>query len=691
MKTGELIFEIGTEEIPAGFVPLALDALEALARQNLGAARVPFDEIHVYGTPRRMTLHITGMGLEQPDIVEELMGPSITVAFDAAGNLTKAGEGFARSKGATPADLLRVKTDKGEYIAVKKTLKGRETSALLRDELPRWMSKIPFRKSMRWGSGETAFARPIHWILALLDGDVIDFEYAGVKSGRSVMGHRFHSTGTFEVMDAQDYFRKLRDAGVVLAQEERKAIIAKEVAKAAQKVGGQVLLDPELLDTITFLVEKPVAVTGSFEPHYLELPRELLILSMKTHQKYFAVTDAEGSLLNHFVTVSNTAARDLSVVAKGNERVLRARLSDASFFFVEDQKISLAEHAEELKRVVFQLKLGTSWEKVERFTAIAGELSKKLCPSSAEKVRRIAHLCKADLCTKMVYEFPELQGIVGRQYALRAGEDPLVAKAIHEHYLPVQAGSALPSTPEADCVSIGDKIDTIAGCFGVGLIPSGSADPYALRRQTIGILRIMMEKGYRLSIEWLVDLALDRLSAKLTRKCEEVKKDVLEFFKGRLEVILTEAGYAGDAVAAVLDAGFDDPLDVKARVEAIEEFKKRGEFAALAGTFKRAANILKKIEAKAEVNPALFQDKAEGELWDAYNAVHANMDACVASHDYIGLFTQAAKLKGAVDGFFDGVMVMAEDEALKNNRVAILGKVTAIFGRVADFTRITGA
>ncbi|TLN25416.1 glycine--tRNA ligase subunit beta, partial [bacterium] len=399
MNLGELIFEIGTEEIPAGFVPLALSSLKQIAGASLSAGRVPFEEINVYGTPRRLTLHITGLALTQPDAVEEVMGPSVTVAFGPDGALTKAGEGFARSKGAAPADIYRVVTDKGEYIAVKKTLKGCDTALLLKEELPRWMAKIPFRKSMRWGSGETAFARPIHWILALLDGEIVDFEYAGVKSGRMIKGHRFHSTGYFEVMDAPDYFRKLREASVILSQDERKEIIASQVTEAAKKVGGQVLMDEELLDTVTFLVEQPTAVTGSFEPHYLELPRELLILSMKTHQKYFAVTDGEGKLLNHFVTVSNTAARDLSVVARGNERVLRARLSDASFFFVEDQKISLEEHAEELKRVVFQSKLGTSWEKMERFRAIAGELAQKLCPASAPTVDRIAHLCKADLCT----------------------------------------------------------------------------------------------------------------------------------------------------------------------------------------------------------------------------------------------------------------------------------------------------
>ncbi len=472
--------------------------------------------------------------------------------------------------------------------------------------------------------------------------------------------------------------------------DKRREEIRTQVAAAAASVGGKVLEDDDLLETINYLVEYPTAVVGSYDANYLELPEELLILSMKTHQKYFAVVDDSGKLLNHFVTVSNTRARDMSVVARGNERVLHARLADARFFYDEDQKSTLEEHSEGLKSVVFQTKLGTSWDKVERFRCMSAKLADKLCPDAKADVDRIAQLCKADLVTLMVFEFPEIQGIVGREYALRAGEPELIAKGIQQHYRPVQAGGELPETAEADCVSLGDKIDTIAACFGVGLIPSGAADPYALRRQTMGILRIMIEKNYRLSLDWLFDEALSILSDKLTRSAVEVKAELGEFFKGRLETLLAGKGYPGDVVAATLSAGFDDVVDAQARAAAIETVREKSELATLAGTFKRAANILKKAEgAIGEVDEALFTEDAEKELWNAYGAVSEAMTTSVERGDYVAFFAEAAKLKVVVDGFFDSVMVMADDDKVRGNRIALMGAVTSLFGRVADFTRIT--
>ncbi|PLX40546.1 MAG: glycine--tRNA ligase subunit beta, partial [Deltaproteobacteria bacterium] len=388
MAMKEFIFEIGTEEIPAGFMPPALSSLKSIAAEALQAARIEHGEIETSGTPRRMVLVIRELSDRQPDITEETMGPSVNVAFDADGNPTKAGMGFARSRGVEVGDLLRVTTDKGEYIAVKQTIKGRPTKELLKEELPRWLSKLPFRKSMRWGSGEVAFVRPIHWLLALFGGEIIEFEYAGANSGNISRGHRFHAPASFEVAGVEDYFKKISEASVIIDPAVRKEMIREQVAAEAAKVGGKVLEDEDLLNTVNFLLELPTAVSGTFEEHYLELPRELLILTMKTHQKYFAVVDDAGNLMNYFITVSNTRARDMSVVAKGNERVLRARLSDASFFFVEDQKKPLEEHLEGLKKVVFQSKLGTSYEKVERFTANATSLAGSICPGSEATVGR---------------------------------------------------------------------------------------------------------------------------------------------------------------------------------------------------------------------------------------------------------------------------------------------------------------
>lgn len=688
MSRAELFIEIGTEEVPAGFIMPALESFRDLAVKGLERNRVAFGEAKVYGTPRRMLLLITDIETRQPDGVEEALGPAVKAAFDAEGKPTKAAEGFARSRGVDVSELIRITNEKGEYIAARKTVIGRDTAEILKALIPEWLAAIPFRKSMRWGLLETAFARPVHWIVALFGGEVVEFSFAGITSGRKTRGHRFHAPDWFEVMDFEDYSRKIVDAKVMVDISERRDAIRAMAEKAAADVGGYIIDDPELLDTVTCLVEYPTAVVGSFETHYLELPRELLILTMKTHQKYFAVIGRDGRLTNHFVTISNTRARDLGVVSRGNERVLRARLSDARFFFDEDQKETLSEHAEGLKKVVFQSKLGTSWEKMERFRAVAGKLAAELCPQSAQTVERIAGLCKADLVTAMVFEFPELQGVVGREYATRAGEPELVARSIQEHYRPTQAGGELPSTPEADCVSIGDKIDTVAGCFGVGLIPTGTADPYALRRQTIGILRILLEKGYRVEITKLVDWALDGLSAKLTRDRAQVRADILDFFRARLEVLLADLGYSADAVSAVLGAGFDDVVDAMARLKALEEVRQKGELALLAGTFKRAANILKGQADVGAVDEALLAEEVEKNLWRVYGEVGEAMTAAAGRGDYRSFFTEAGKLKVVVDAFFDGVMVMTEDMSVRANRIALMSAVTGLFGRVADFTRV---
>jgi len=685
----DLVLELGTEEIPAGFIPPALDVLAELAREGLEASRIRFGEVKTLGTPRRLVLWVRGVEERQPDAVEERVGPSVSAAFDSGGNPTRAALGFARSQGVEVSDLVRVETSKGWYVAARRKLEGRPTGQVLAELIPGWIGRISFPKVMRWGSGDVPFARPIHWILALLAGEVVPLSFAGVRSGRSSRGHRFHHPDVFDVMDADDYFRKVRQAWVVLDPEERRRLIADGVSRAAAELGGSALLDEDLLGTVTFLVEHPVPVAGSFEPRYLELPRELLILTMKTHQKYFAVEGPDGRLLNHFVTISNTQARDLGVVARGNERVLRARLADARFFFDEDQKESLEAHAEALRKVVFQAKLGTSHDKVERFRALALKVADRLCPESRPTVDRIAALCKADLVTQMVYEFPELQGIVGREYALRAGEDPAVARGIEEHYWPVQAGGLLPSSTEADCVSLADKADTVVGCFGVGLIPSGTADPYALRRQTLGVLRMLGEKGHRIGLGWLVDAALAGLGPRLTRGPEETRSDVLAFFRGRLEGLLTQAGFSADLVLAVIEAGFDDVVDVRTRLSALEGARRQGELSSLAEPFKRVANILKGQEVGSP-DPAAFAEPAEEDLWRTFCGVREAMESAVSRGAYQEFLAEAGELKAAVDRFFDAVLVMADDPAVRANRLALLGAVAGLFRKVADFTRISG-
>lgn len=687
--THDFLFEVGTEEIPAGFLTPALEALSTLAREGLEGARLSHGDVIAQGTPRRLALLVRSVAERQTDVVEEKVGPPASAAFDAHGNPTKAAEGFARTNGAAVSDLLRLDTPKGQYLAVRRRVEGRPAAAVLASLLPQWLAKLPFRKSMRWGSGEVPFARPIHWLLALYAGDVVPFEFAGTQSGRASRGHRFHAPEPFDVLDVDDYLRKLREAHVVLDPAQRRRLIAEQVDAAARAVGGSVLADDELLDTVTHLVEYPVAVTGSFEPRYLALPRELLVLSMKTHQKYFAVAGADGALVNHFVTISNTRARNLATVARGNERVLRARLSDARFFYEEDQKKGLAEHAEGLKTVVFQAKLGTSHEKVVRFRAVTLKIAAQLCPDRLAVAERIATLCKADLVTLMVGEFPELQGVIGREYALRAGEDPAVARGVQEHYWPVQAGSAVPSTPEGRAVSLGDKLDTIVGCFGVGLIPTGTADPYALRRQTLGILRILLEGGYRLALSWLVDAAVAELAPKLVRPAADVKADVLAFFRGRLEVLLNQAGPAADLVTAVLDVGFDDVVDARSRVEALDAARASGQLTPLSETFKRVANILKGQQ-PGTVRAEGFAEPAERDLWQALDEAGRAMDEAAARGAYAEFLAEAGRLKGSVDAFFEAVLVMADDEGVRANRIALLGAVAGRLRTLADFAKISG-
>jgi glycyl-tRNA synthetase beta chain len=448
-----------------------------------------------------------------------------------------------------------------------------------------------------------------------------------------------------------------------------------------------VLPDESLLEQVAFLVEYPSAVHGTFSESFLAVPREVLITSMREHQRYFSLVDDNGKLLPGFITINNTLTENPEVVVKGNERVLRARLSDARFFFDEDRKHTLASRVDALKSVVYQAKLGTSYEKMERFRTLAKGLADKLNPSVGEQVVKAATLCKADLVTGMVGEFPEVQGIMGREYALNDGEEAAVANAIAEHYLPTQAGGALPSSDVGAFVSLADKMDTICGCFSVGLIPTGSADPYALRRSAIGIINIILDKGYRLPLEGFIKASLDLLSAKATRPLEEVHKDVLEFFKGRFVNLMADR-YPSDAVEAVVSVSFDDLVDAAAKIAALAEFRNRDDFAALAVAFKRVSNIVKG-GVDTPVSDSLFQDPAENSLYQALQGVKGKVESAVADAQYLTALTEIATLKESVDLFFDKVMVMAEDEKVRENRLALLTGIARLFARLADFSRLS--
>lgn len=685
--SAELFLEIGTEEIPAGFLPLAMADLERLLRKELESARIGFGAVKTFATPRRLAIAVAEVAAEQQRQELTLAGPSVKVAFDAEGNPTKAALGFARANGVEVSELSQVETDKGTYLYLSKVMEGRPTAELLPEMLPRLIAAIPFKKSMRWKDLEVRFARPMHWIVALYGGAVVPFSFGNLQSGNTSQGHRFMAPGKFTVTGVESWLAEAERHFVQPDPARRRALIAAGVAEAARVAGGSVNPDEKLLDEVSYLVEDATPLCGSFEEKYLALPRELLITSMREHQRYFTLIDGAGKLLPRFITISNTRAEDPSVVVRGNERVLRARLSDAMFFWNEDQKVKLESRLEALKSVVYQAKLGTSYEKVMRFRELANGLAAALDPQVASLVDRAALLAKCDLETGMVYEFPELQGVMGREYAKLEGEDPRVALAIYEHYLPIQAGGQLPSDNVGAFVSLADKIDSICGCFGVGLIPTGTADPYALRRSAIGILNILIDRGFRLSVPELVGRSLHLLAPKLTRPAAEVQTEVVEFIRLRLVNMLATQGYPQDVVEAVLSAGFDDVLDALERVKALAELKGREDFEPLAVAFKRVGNIIKGGVDQA-VDAGRFEAPCEGALWSALQQVQGSVLTATAAGRYGEALQAIAGLRAPVDAFFDGVMVMAKDDAVRNNRLALLTGVAALFQGIADFSRI---
>ncbi len=683
----ELLLEIGTEEIPAEFLPKALKDMEEIIGRELSQKRIPHGDIKTLATPRRLVLYVNDLAERQEDQVIEKLGPAKRVSFDEKGNPTKAALGFAKGQGIDISELETIVTEKGEYIGARKKIVGGATKSLLADILRSFILSIPFQKSMRWMNLEIRFVRPIHWILAIFAGEAVSFKLENIESGKRSYGHRFMNSGSFEVRDFADYMKKTREHFVIVDPDERKKIILEEIEKVARTVSGNVVHIDELLEEVNFLVEYPTAVCGSFDRDFLGLPKDVLITTMVEHQKYFPVTDDTGKLLPHFITVNNTLAKDPAVVARGNEKVIRARLADARFFFREDRKIPLEQHFEELKNVVFHSLLGTSYEKVGRFRELAAYIAEKVNPALKTAVDRAAHLAKADLETQMVYEFPDLQGIMGREYALLAGEDPVVAKAIYEHYLPTSAGGNLPETDEGSIVSIADKVDTICGFFGVNQIPTGTADPYALRRQALGVINIILARGYPLKLDDLVNRSLIILQDKLKRSSDETKKDVLEFFKGRFENQLIAQGYSYDVVDAVLTTGISDLADSLKKIEAMVFFRKRPDFEPLAIAFKRVCNIIKNFK-EGTVRPELFVDEAEKSLYQAYLGIRETALSRMAKGDYENALVEMARLRKPVDNFFEAVLVMAEDDKVRFNRLSLLETISSLFYRVADFSRI---
>lgn len=692
----DLLLEIGAEEIPASFIGPALEDLRRTFTERAEAARLKHGEIRTYGTPRRLALWVKDVAARSEDVTREQTGPSVKAAFDASGKPTRAAEKFAESLGLSVDKLSRVTTPKGEYLAAKVEEKGRPAQELLREVLEAAVHGINFRKSMRWGDVELSFARPVHWIVALLGEEVIPVVFGDVRSGRVTHGHRFLSPNGIELRNPGEYVDALRKANVIVDLAERRKLVEERVRAAAQKAGGKVLEDESLLDQVTNLVELPNPVVGTFEERHLDLPPEVLIQEMKSHQRYFSVVDGNGKLLPKFIAVSNTPVRDEKLSLRGYERVLRARLADGRFFFDEDRKRSLESCVSKLERVVFQQKLGTYAEKVERFRLLSDWLARHMGMKDLVPVlERASTLAKADLVTGMVGEFPELQGVMGREYARASGEKPEVSLAIFEHYLPRNAQDSLPTQDAGALIGIADRLDTITGIFAIGKGPSGAADPFGLRRATLAIIHIVLNRGYRFSLSALIDRAVELLQPKIAdvkRKPNEpaVRAQVLDFFRGRLKSLWQE-NHRTDVVEAVLDAGFDDLVATHKRLNALSELVGRPDFAPLAVAFKRVVNIVEKqgkdVGAGAP-DPARFQDDAEKALHQAVMGVQGKVESLIKADDYAGALKEITSLKPAVDHFFDKVMVMAEDKALRENRVRLLIQIGGLFAKVADFSKI---
>ena len=686
----ELLLEIGTEEIPSGFISRALEEMQSLLQKEFQAQRIAYKEVKAMGTPRRLVLIATGVAPAQEGRVIETIGPAKRIAFDDQGRPTKAALGFARGQGIPVEELKVVQTEKGEYLGARKEEKGEETFQLLPAILPRVIASISFPKSMRWMDLENTFVRPIHWILALFDGKIIPFQVGNIITGNLSRGHRFMALGSFQVKDLSDYLRRLKNSFVIFNPEERKELILAEVNRAATEVSGNILKDDGLVDIVTYLVEYPVALRGGFAKEFLALPREVLITAMREHQRYFSIGDSQGALLPYFVTISNTRPRDPNVVIRGNERVLQARLADAKFFFLEDQKVPLIQRLEGLKKVVYHSKLGTSYEKVMRISSLAEYLAGRIDPSVGETVKRASLLCKGDLITGMVGEFPSLQGVMGQIYARLSGEKEEVSLAIYEHYLPTAAGGALPASLPGAVLSMADKLDTIVGCFGIGLIPTGTADPYALRRQTLGIINIILDKRYSLPLGELVEKSLSLLTSKLERPPMQIKGEVLEFFKGRMQNLLISRGVSPDAVEAASAVSFEDLVDLEQRAQALHDLKKEPDFDPLAVAFKRIVNI-SRSHAPGPVFPERFEKPVEGTLFEAYQSIGQKAEEHIARRDYSSALKELSSLRKPVDDFFEGVMVMAEDEKVKENRLSLLANIARLFFKIGDFSKITTA
>lgn len=689
----DILLEIGLEEVPARFMRGAIDQLVQKMEKWLSEMRIEHQGVESYATPRRLAVLVKQAAEKQQDIHEENKGPAKKIALDEQGNWTKAASGFARGQGVSTDDLYFRSVGGVEYVFATKKSEGKPTLDVLTGGMANLISSMTFPKNMRWGDYSLRFVRPIRWIVALFGDTVIDFEIAGVTSGRTTYGHRFLGKAV-ELAQPEAYVAKLKEQYVIPNMDERKAMIKEQIDQLAREREWDIPIDEDLLEEVLFLVEYPTVLSGSFDESFLHIPQEVLITSMREHQRYFPVLDRSGKLLPHFVTVRNGNDKSMDQVARGNEKVLRARLSDARFFYEEDQKLSIDTAMSRLEQVVFHEELGTIGDKVRRIRKIADELAKKCDIDPAEQliIQRVAAICKFDLVTQMVYEFPELQGVMGMEYALKAGEKEAVALAINEHYQPRHSGDSSPASLPGAIVSIADKIDTIAGCFAIGIIPTGSQDPYALRRQAQGIVQILLDHQLPLQLDTLFDIALavygEARAEVLKRGVPEITQDLEEFFGLRVKHLLSEfARY--DVVDAIMAGGFSDVRSAVRRSRALADALQETErMKPVCDSFTRVMNLAAKAESVDTVDEQLFQEDTEGQLYNTWKRVHEVYETHMASGKEHEALEVLSELTDPITKFFDSVMVMAEDSQIRHNRLSLLGHLAADLKRFADFNRI---
>lgn len=684
-NNSSILLEIGTEEVPSRFLPQAIADLTAIAAKTFEEYRINNTDIAVYATPRRLSLIVNGVAASQRDNVKEVFGPAKKAAYDSEGNPTKAATGFAASLGLAVSDLTIRQKGKGEYVVAVVEEKGIDTKTVIPELLKKIILALHFPKSMRWGNGSMLFVRPIAWILAISGAEKIEFDIDGLKSSNQTRGHRFLSPAAFQIKDISSYRHFLETNFVFLDQNKRRDTIIKSMAQLIQNSSLQVIADDSLLETVNYLVEYPVPVLCSFDKDYLKLPKELLITVMKDHQKYFALQDANGYLANNFIVISNTKAENAETVRVGAQRVIKARFDDAKFYYREDSARPLADRIESLGSVTFHARLGTLLEKTDRIASIAGFLAEKLCHDMKDKAVRAARLSKTDLITGVVREFPELQGIMGKYYAHHDREERDVADALEEQYMPKSFGDRIPQTEIGAILSLADKVDNIASFFSIGLIPTGSEDPFALRRQAMSIVSILLEKRYNIGMHEVFEHAMKNLQKAAVP--ETAMDNVTNFMDQRTEFILSSAGHDQEIIRSVLQLSFVQPLSgVTARIAALANAKHEDAFADFLLAIKRVNNIIPKTPLPP-ADPALFQQDEEKDLSRSHRAVKAALAPCLERGDFTAAVGALLPMTPAINGFFDKVLVMDKRDEIKTNRLSLLREIWETVAPVADFSK----